>query len=110
MGRIIPNKRILEKYYYVLIVLIQLIIGTKTEAQNLFFSNISVKNGLSSNVTNSIVQDKYGFIWIGTQEGLCRYDGTEQWVSMRYMESLRKDVQLRFKEFDKRMEEEENTQ
>ena len=41
----------------------------------MFFTNLTIENGLSSNVTNSIVQDDYGFIWIGTQEGLCRYDG-----------------------------------
>jgi signal transduction histidine kinase/ligand-binding sensor domain-containing protein/DNA-binding response OmpR family regulator len=40
-----------------------------------FFTNLTINNGLGSNVTNSIVQDKYGFIWIGTQEGLSRYDG-----------------------------------
>lgn len=39
------------------------------------FTNLTTLNGLKSNVTNSIVQDKYGFIWIGTQEGLSRYDG-----------------------------------
>ncbi len=44
-------------------------------ASPLFFTNLTIDNGLGSNVTNSIVQDNYGFIWIGTQEGLCRYDG-----------------------------------
>lgn len=43
----------------------------------LYFSNLTIERGLPSNVTNSIVQDKHGFIWIGTQEGLCRYDGFE---------------------------------
>ncbi|WP_016778623.1 hybrid sensor histidine kinase/response regulator transcription factor [Anaerophaga thermohalophila] len=41
----------------------------------LYFSNLTIEQGLSSNVTNSIVQDPYGFVWIGTEEGLCRYDG-----------------------------------
>lgn len=44
-------------------------------SHSLYFSNLTTRNGLSSNITNSIVQDKHGFIWIGTQEGLCRYDG-----------------------------------
>ncbi|TCO07204.1 hybrid sensor histidine kinase/response regulator transcription factor [Natronoflexus pectinivorans] len=43
--------------------------------KNLFFTNLNIEDGLSSNMTNSIVQDEYGFIWIGTQEGLCRFDG-----------------------------------
>ena len=39
------------------------------------FSHIQVENGLSSNYIRAIVQDLYGFIWIGTDEGLNRYDG-----------------------------------
>ena len=31
--------------------------------------------GLSSNFAWSICQDKYGFMWIGTTNGLNRYDG-----------------------------------
>lgn len=44
-------------------------------ASSFFFFNITVADGLSSNMTSSIVQDQYGFVWIGTQEGLCRHDG-----------------------------------
>lgn len=35
----------------------------------------TVKEGLSENVVYSLMQDKKGFIWIGTHEGLNRYDG-----------------------------------
>lgn len=40
------------------------------------FRHFSVENGLSSNSVRSIMQDKYGFLWFGTDEGLNRYDGT----------------------------------
>lgn len=33
------------------------------------------KDGLPGNEVNSILQDDYGFLWIGTNKGLCRYDG-----------------------------------
>src|SRR5690554_7932171 len=49
----------------------------------LYFMNLTTREGLSSNVTNSIVQDTYGFVWIGTQEGLCRFDG----YKMQYFRS-----------------------
>ncbi len=51
-------------------------LSTKASKQGSYlFTNLTTQDGLNSNVTNSIVQDKYGFIWIGTQEGVSRYDG-----------------------------------
>jgi len=35
-----------------------------------------MNDGLTANAVRNIVQDKYGFIWFGTDNGLCRYDGT----------------------------------
>ena len=41
------------------------------------YRNITMNDGLTSNAVRNIVQDKYGFIWFGTDNGLCRYDGTK---------------------------------
>ncbi|RXE95209.1 EAL domain-containing protein [Pseudoalteromonas sp. PS5] len=38
-------------------------------------SRLSVEEGLSQSAITAITQDKYGFIWIGTLQGLNRYDG-----------------------------------
>ncbi len=48
-------------------------------AQNRFINikHYSIDNGLSQNYTTDICQDKSGFIWIGTQDGLNRFDGYE---------------------------------
>ena len=36
---------------------------------------ITMNDGLAANAVRNIVQDKYGYIWFGTDNGLCRYDG-----------------------------------
>ncbi|MFH1527921.1 MAG: two-component regulator propeller domain-containing protein, partial [Bacteroidota bacterium] len=38
-------------------------------------SEYNSKQGLSQSVINSIVQDSRGFIWVGTQDGLNKFDG-----------------------------------
>lgn len=44
---------------------------------NYIISHLTADDGLSGNAISAIVQDKYGFLWIGTKTGLNRYDGYE---------------------------------
>lgn len=44
--------------------------------EQLNFSTLTEKDGLSNKKINSIVQDKNGIIWIGTYNGLNRFDGS----------------------------------
>ncbi len=39
------------------------------------FQRLSTEQGLSQGTVNCILQDRTGFIWLGTQDGLNRYDG-----------------------------------
>jgi ligand-binding sensor domain-containing protein len=70
------NKRILK--FTVLLLLI--ICNSSIFAAgfgSLEFKHISTDMGLSQKTVQSIFQDRQGFIWVGTQEGLNRYDGRE---------------------------------
>lgn len=40
------------------------------------FDTLGVADGLPSSVAYRVVQDADGFIWVGTNDGLARYDGT----------------------------------
>jgi signal transduction histidine kinase/ligand-binding sensor domain-containing protein/DNA-binding response OmpR family regulator len=44
-------------------------------AQSHFFSTLTTRDGLPSNVISAVAQDKDHFIWIGTANGLARFDG-----------------------------------
>ena len=43
--------------------------------KDLRFENISVNDGLSQSTGRVVIQDSKGFIWIGTQDGLNKFDG-----------------------------------
>lgn len=51
-----------------------------SQSENVVFDHISVEQGLSNVTVTAILQDHEGFMWFGTLDGLCRYDGYEMVV------------------------------
>jgi signal transduction histidine kinase/ligand-binding sensor domain-containing protein len=49
--------------------------GQVTDPSNLLFRYITIEDGLPNNKVNAIAMDKNGFMWFGTNDGICRYDG-----------------------------------
>lgn len=39
------------------------------------FEHLAIEHGLPQNTVFCILQDSRGFLWVGTENGLCRYDG-----------------------------------
>lgn len=46
-----------------------------SQVPRIHFEQLTTKDGLPSNEIWSMTRDKWGFIWVGTGRGLCRYDG-----------------------------------
>lgn len=75
----------MKKLYSLLIIIVMLFLQSYMlfadnniiEETELYFEFIGRDEGLSNLAVSTIIQDKYGFLWFGTQGGLNRYDGRE---------------------------------
>ncbi|MCU0424128.1 MAG: ATP-binding protein [Candidatus Kapabacteria bacterium] len=72
---------------HVLVIVISLLLlyaepasGQGAYSPQIAFKHLTIDNGLPQNTVFSIAQDHHGFMWFGTQDGLCRYDGYEMKV------------------------------
>ena len=43
---------------------------------NIIFNTINHADGLPHNTVNAIIKDDLGFVWVGTNDGLCRYEAS----------------------------------
>jgi ligand-binding sensor domain-containing protein/serine phosphatase RsbU (regulator of sigma subunit) len=57
-------------------------------AEPLDFDRLSTADGLPQANVQAMVQDSYGFMWLGTQDGLARYDG----IKMRTFRPVENDA------------------
>lgn len=53
----------------------------KLQAQPYMFRNVVMSDGLSGLLVNAIYKDSEGFIWLGTDNGLDRFDGVKVSIS-----------------------------
>lgn len=67
------NRTIIKLFFYLCI-----LTALPSYAQNAvhyYFKTMDIRNGLSQNTVYQILQDRKGFMWFGTKDGLNRYDG-----------------------------------
>lgn len=65
----------IKKYLIIALSFLYPLTQLSAEKPDFIFENISIEKGLSSRMVYCIIQDSQGFIWIGTDDGLNRYDG-----------------------------------
>jgi len=64
------------KYPFILTVFLFFVTQNTCIAQQFNVKTYSFNEGLTTYNIKKAVQDKYGFIWLATQDGVYRYDGT----------------------------------
>jgi ligand-binding sensor domain-containing protein/signal transduction histidine kinase/AraC-like DNA-binding protein len=69
----ISNKTMSGRLY---LFLLGLLLSISSNAQ-LQFVHYTTENGLPNNSSEAILRDSYGFLWVGTYNGLSKYDGTK---------------------------------
>lgn len=65
----------LHKHFAALIILLCFAFTTAAQYEEKNFTRYTVKDGLSDNLINCLQQDDQGYMWIGTDAGLNRFDG-----------------------------------
>lgn len=64
------------KKQYIIICLLSIFFSpVKLNADTFSFRHYKAEDGLTSNTISSIIQDRNGFMWFGTEDGLNRFDG-----------------------------------
>ncbi len=59
------------------ILLVWINVCTHLLGQSLTFDHLTIDEGLSNNTIYAILEDRDGFLWFGSRDGLNRYDGYE---------------------------------
>lgn len=64
------------RYLLLLSLVLLPFISYSEDYRDINVQHLSIEQGLSHYTVNSIYQDEFGFIWVGTMDGLNRYDGS----------------------------------
>ena len=67
----------LKKYIFRALILLALLNADLLFSFNYPFKIFSVESGLPDETVTRVIQDSKGYLWVGTFNGLCRFDGTE---------------------------------
>jgi ligand-binding sensor domain-containing protein len=63
----------IKKILFFLAVLINFVLSAQNSIP--YYYHLSKQNGMPTEVVYDVYQDRKGFIWLSTEQGLFRYDG-----------------------------------
>ncbi|HEY4112202.1 hybrid sensor histidine kinase/response regulator transcription factor [Puia sp.] len=69
------RKAFFALFGYLLFFVIRPLNAFAQEKQAVRFTALTTREGLSQSSVNCVFRDSYGFLWLGTQDGLNKYDG-----------------------------------
>ncbi|MBA4283750.1 MAG: hybrid sensor histidine kinase/response regulator [Candidatus Puniceispirillum sp.] len=65
----------MQRFFKIGTLICLLFLSTTIFSQEYYFKHYKVENGMSNNSVLASIQDKDGFLWFGTKDGLNRFDG-----------------------------------
>lgn len=65
----------MQRTYSALLTAAIVLVGTYARAEHLPFVHYTTADGLPSNELSAVIEDRRGFLWIGSYRGLSRFDG-----------------------------------
>ncbi|WP_152527390.1 hybrid sensor histidine kinase/response regulator transcription factor [Indibacter alkaliphilus] len=70
-----PKPKMIYRFFVFLFSTFLLLFWSANAQKNPYFFTLTTQDGLPSNTISAITQDKNDFIWVGTANGVSRYDG-----------------------------------
>lgn len=69
------KKELLVRFVITLVVTFFYAATTLSQKKSIRFQHFTIEDGLPQNMVDCILEDSKGFMWFGTWNGLCRFDG-----------------------------------
>lgn len=90
------------KAFYCLIIYLSIhLCGYAILPVQFHFRHYNIENGISANNISALLQDQKGYIWIGTENGLSRFDGNQLLFIKKQIHSIPIFMQIRLTPFVK---------